>query len=52
MIGFYYEKKSYKYVDTMQKLIPQFTTVIRDGAHQTVMVRKVVKGDIVVLKPG
>ena len=52
IVAFYFERKSFDDMVALQKLIPQFTTVIRDGAHKTIMMRKVVKGDLVVLQSG
>ena len=52
IVAFYFERKSFDDMVALQKLIPQFTTVIRDGVHKTIMMRKVVKGDLVVLQSG
>ena len=51
-ISFYYEKKSRNDMDILKKLIPNFATVIRNGTHQTILAKKIVKGDIIVLKAG
>ena len=52
LIAYGYEKKIYSDMDGLKKLIPQFTTVVRNGTHQTILARNIVKGDIIVLRSG
>ena len=51
-IGFATESEAEKAIDSLQKMVQPRAEVIRNGRSQTVSVESVVRGDVLVLKPG
>ncbi|HBR70186.1 TPA: hypothetical protein DIC20_00065 [Candidatus Dependentiae bacterium] len=51
-ISFYQEFSAYKEFQSMRHFLRRFTTVLRDGKEQEVLVSTLVPGDILLLYPG
>ena len=52
IFSFYQDNKSSKIMDSFKKMVPQQSTVRRDGQTQTIDAINLVRGDVVVLKSG
>ena len=51
-VGFFQENKASKIFDKLRKLIKEKTIVIRDGHEKEINQARLVRGDIIVLRPG
>ncbi|GAU95056.1 hypothetical protein RvY_06737-2 [Ramazzottius varieornatus] len=52
VFAYYQERKSADIMNSFKKMVPKFTTVIRDGQRQSVHTVDIVKGDIVQVSAG
>lgn len=52
LIGFAQEFKAEKAISALSEMVPQTTTVVRDGKHSTIDASELVPGDVVLLAAG
>lgn len=51
-IQYVYNKDSAKTIDSIRTIIPLFCDVVRSATERSILVQKLVRGDIVVITPG
>jgi magnesium-transporting ATPase (P-type) len=52
LVGFYQELRAGKAINALLLMVPESTTVLRDGARVTILAERLVPGDIVSLEAG
>jgi len=52
IIGFILEGKAQSSIESLEKMMPHYCTVLRDGEKKTILARELVPGDVILLKSG